>query len=157
MKCNINSYVRAPWMNNFESLLPPLKMRLLSGEMATQPTRDSCLVFIWWTVMALVSSLWTLDERDHRWTVLSPPPETMKDPSVENSIAAILSVSPTRSRHWKNNRDCWRLAAKQFSRNDKTLREVSREAEAIVVSCAATALAFEDFFFFFDLTAAIST
>ena len=39
----IITYVRASWMNIFESF-PPLKMRLLSGEKARLVTGDWCFV-----------------------------------------------------------------------------------------------------------------
>ena len=140
----MNSYVRASWTKSFESMLP-LKMRLLSGEIATQTTCDSCLVFISWTGVGVcwVSTSGT-SQRDHRRMVLSTLPETMKNPSVENSMARILLVCPMRSRHTKNWDCCWRVAAKQFSRNDETLREKPlTEAPAV-----ALILVFNDFFFF---------
>ena len=150
-KFKSNSYVRASWTKTFESSLP-LSMRLLSGEMTTQLTSDSCLVLIWWTAVAWVSTLGT-SQRDQSRMVLSILPETIKDPSVENSIVEILSVWPIRSRHWKNRDCCWQLAAKQFSlNNDETLRVKPREA-AIVVIDAATALALAfDVLFFLDTT-----
>ena len=149
--------MRASWMRTFESM-PPLKMRLLSGEMATQTTLDLCLVFIWLTNVEIwVSSFGSLNDRYQSRTVLSALPDTMKDPSVENSIAAILLVCPMRSRHSKNRDCCW-LAAKQFFLNDemlrvKSLREAATSVESDVASVALV-LVFADVLFFFDGTIA---
>ena len=132
-----------------------LNMRLLSGEIARQTTPG--LILIWWTrVVHWVSSFGSLHDRDQSRTVLSPLPDTMKDPSVENSIVTILLVCPMRSRHSKNC-DYWRLAAKQFSLNDemllvKPLREAATIVESDVAS-AALVLVF-DVLFFFDGTTA---
>jgi len=135
-------------MRTFESL-PPLKMRLLSEEMAKQRTKLSCLVFIWWPLMdeSPPSVPWL---RDHNRTDLSAPPYTKNLPSAENSIVTIPSVWPTQSRLWNNWDCCWDLA-EQLKANEEKRRPSGSWIELPETDSFDLTLAFavKAFFFFF--------
>ena len=112
--------------------LPPLKTRLLSDEMATQRTMESCWVLIGWAVYRFSFTV-------HKRTVWSELPETIKDPSSEKSRAGITPVWPLRMRQLKNF-DCWRPAAKQFFLNKETRREETEEEDCWSSSAASLVL-----------------
>ena len=135
-------------MRTFESK-PPLKIRLLSEEMAKQSTKSSCLVFIWWTLVgeSTPSVPWL---RDHNRTDLSPPPDTKNLPSAENSIVRIPSVWPTQSRLWIN-WDCCLDLAEQLEANEETRRPNGSWIELPETDSFELTLAFaaEAVFFFF--------
>jgi len=136
-------------MRTFESL-PPLKMRLLSEEMAKQRTKLSCLVFIWWPLMdeSPPSVPWL---RDHNRTDLSAPPDTKNLPSPENSIVKMLPVWPTQSRLW-NNWDCCLDLAEQLEANEEMRRLSGSWIELPETDSFDLTLVFaaDAFFFFCD-------
>ena len=96
-------------------------------------------------------------QRDHRRTVLSPPPETMKDPSVENSMARIedsFSLSDEIAA-LEESRLTTTGSGSETVLNNETLREL-REAAIVASDAAAVVLKLVfDVLFFFDATAVI--
>ena len=133
-------------MRTFESS-PPLKVRLLFEEMATQKTKLSCLVFIWWPLEgeSTPSVPWL---RDHNRTDLSPPPDTKYLPSHENFIVKILSVWPGRPRLW-NDWICCLDLAEQLEANEETRRLAEGCRRSRATDSANLAFAAEAFFLFF--------